>query len=185
MVPTVLLPAHKILCSNNVDSAYPVSPIDGSEPGFEWTPSLSRHSHDIYGLSFDWNKQVPDHNRKAPSSANSGQRGGENCMLGKLREIIVASYGQYGEVNESLATCNTSLSSGLTYFIQKGKALLLAKTNYVVSFWFNWASGWVTSCDHNAWGHLSCPIGKKNNKKYPPCGTNVEFGIARSRKLVG
>jgi len=172
---------YKILCWNNVDSAYPVYPIDGSEPGFEWTKDVPGSRIEIYGRYFD-----PDlsRNRKAPSSANSGQRGGENSMLGKLRAIIVASYGLYGEVNKSLSTCNTSLSSGLTCLIRKGKALFLAGTNYVVSFWFNWASGWVTSSDHNAWGHLSSPIGGRVAQS-SSCGTNVEFGITRSRKLVG
>lgn len=36
-----------------------------------------------------------------------------------------------------------------------------------MSFWFNWASKWVTSSDHNAWGYLSCPTGG-NLPQSPP-----------------
>lgn len=77
-------------------------------------------------------------------------------MLGKLCAIIIASYGQYGEVNESLSTSNTGLSSG-------NKALnlifsLKALAIYIVSLWFYWASEWITSRNHNGWGHLSCPM---------------------------
>lgn len=98
-------------------------------------------------------------NRKAPSSANSGQQSGENSMLGKLRERIVASYEQYGEVNESLSTCNTGRSFGhKTYNLMVS---LMAKAIYVVSLWFRRASEWVTSSNHNAWGHLSCSMGEK------------------------
>ena len=43
---------HKILCWNNVDSAYPVYPTDGSEPGYEWTRYSSGHNRDIYGRFF-------------------------------------------------------------------------------------------------------------------------------------
>lgn len=156
---------HKILCWNNVDSEYPVYPIDGSEPGFEWTKHVPGCRTDIYGRYFD---PSLDRNRKAPSSANSGQRNGENSMLGKLREIIVASYGQYGEANEPLTTCNTSLSSGHKSFTKELKVLLLAGMIYVVSFRFNWASGWITSSDHNAWGHLSCSIGEKKSSPAVP-----------------
>lgn len=152
---------HKILCWNNVDSAYPVYPIDGSEPGFEWTRGVSGCRYDIYGRYHYPNVSGTYHNRKTPSSANSGQRNGENSMLGKLRAIIVASYGQYGEANESLSTCNTGLSSGhngFNSFINTVMFPLRAGMIYVVSFWFCWASGWVTSSDHNAWGHLSCSM---------------------------
>ena len=157
---------HKILCWNNVDSAYPVYPIDGS--GFEWTLGNPSCNYDIYGQYLCPDAPSSNRNRKAPSSANSGQRSGENSMLGKLWEVIAASYGQYGEANEPLSTCNTSLSSGLNTFLKVIKVLLRAGTIYVVSFWFNWASGWVTSSDHNAWGHLSCSIGEKKSSPAVP-----------------
>ena len=80
-------------------------------------------------------------------------------MLGKLRAIIVASYEQYGEVNESLSTSNIGLSSGHNSFFRKAIMVpLRAGVIYVVSLWYSWASGWATSSSHNAGGHLSCPM---------------------------
>lgn len=73
-------------------------------------------------------------------------------MLGKQCVIKIASYEQYGEVNETLSTYNISLITGLNNIINIIKVSVQARIIYVMSFWFKWASEWFTSSIENVWG---------------------------------
>jgi len=53
--------------------------------------------------------------RKALDSLSGGQPHEDLSMSRNLPERMVESYGQYGEVNELLSTCNTGLSFGCNF----------------------------------------------------------------------
>lgn len=135
----------------------------------------SFETFDIFKM---WSEPVPMRdsfgkmfNCNASNSAISGQQIGENSMFEKLIERISASnLGLYDEVNESLSTYNTGLSSGhqIVHSIIMMVPFKASKVCVVPSS-FSHSNGWIVSNNHNVGRHLSSsvysntPAGKDRN----------------------
>lgn len=99
-------------------------------------------------------------NCNASNSTILGQLEGDNSMFEKLFERTTASNIElYDEVNESLSTHNTGISSGHLHVVNTIMMVpFKAKKDCVVLSSFSHSNGWVISNNHNVGRHLSSSV---------------------------
>jgi hypothetical protein len=108
---------------------------------------------------------------KALTLASSGQLNGENSMVKKLSERMIASYGSYGEDNESLQPSilvsipdahNKSFISLLKWYHCVGRTL------YIMASYLIWSDDWVALSNRKEGRHLRETIGGQSKNSGSP-----------------
>lgn len=112
---------------------------------------------------------------KAPTSASLGQPGGENSMVGKPSERMVASYGSYGEVNESLqlsmlVTAPDTLAKRQIFCTFLAWHHTTGPKFYVEAEDLIWSNGQVARSNPKERGHLKETIGGQYKNSGSPDG---------------
>ena len=112
---------------------------------------------------------------KAPTSASLGQLGGENSMVGKPSEIMLASYGSQGEDNEALQLSTlVTIPDTLAYLLKFSKNLvwhhITGHLFYVETAGLIWSYGQVAISNPKERGHLKDTNGGQYRNSGSPDG---------------
>ena len=112
---------------------------------------------------------------KAPTSASQGQLGGENSMVGKPSEKMLASYGSQGEVNEALQLSTlVTIPDTLAYLLKFSNNLVWHHITgllfYVETAGLIWSYGQVAISNPKERGHLKDTNGGQYRNSGSPDG---------------
>jgi group II intron reverse transcriptase/maturase len=157
-------------------SAPGVQFLQGDHQLFNGAPSNCLVRCESVQSVFSWGQPNPENpmetpSLKAPTLASLGQLGGDNSMVGKPSERMLASYDSYGEDNESLqlsmlVSTPDSLASPSIGSLERYHCLGLLF--YVKAGGLIWSNGQVAGSNPKERGHLKeITIGQCKNSGSP------------------